>query len=180
MRKVAIARNHHRVHNSRQKRSIRMRERRQQKRLRRKRQNNQLRRRTNAIDSETLQPFFEIVALCAENEVLIAAKRLRNRKRLRRNRRNICDERLPAVRQQMPKQNHKSRIQPKRKQRIRSPHQQEPNHLARRQNASQRGKRTMCPGVRRRLILKKGGLLARHHLSHSSRIASSLIQSSPL
>jgi hypothetical protein len=99
--------------------------------------------------------------------MLVAEKRHRNRKRLRCDRGNIGDERLPAVRQHMPKQDHKSRIQPQRDQRIRSPYQQEPDHLARRQNAPQRGKRTMSSGIRRRLVVEDGGFVAGQHTFYS-------------
>jgi len=143
-------------------------QRRQQKHLRRQRQDNQLRRRTDTVHRETLQPFSEVVAFCAEDKMLVTEKRNRNRKRLRRNRRKICDKRLTAMRQQMPKQDHKSRIKPQREQRIRYSDQQESNHLARRQNPPKRGKRTMCSGIWRRLIVEKGDFVAGHTL-HSSR-----------
>ena len=95
--------------------------------------------------------------------MLVAKKRDRDRKRLRHDLCNVRDQRLPVVRQQMAEQDDKSRIKPQRDQRIRSPNQQESNHLARRQNAPKRSEWAMCPGIWWRLVVEEGGFVAGQH-----------------
>ena len=101
--------------------------------------------------------------------MLVAKKRDRDRKRLRHDLRNVRDQRLPVVRQQMAKQDDESRIKSQRDQRIRSTNQQESNHLARRQNPPKRGKWAMCAGIGRSLGFEEGGFVAGQHTFYSSR-----------
>lgn len=130
MREVAVAGDDKCVHDARQERRVRMKNGNAKKNTGRDRKYHQFSRSADAVDREAAQPFLQIVAVGAKDEVFVAEERDGDGNGLRGDRSDIGNERLASMRQQMAEQNNAAGVKSQRDDRIRHADYQEANDLA--------------------------------------------------
>ena len=156
MGEVAVARNEDGVHHTSQKRRIGMSRLGQQEEVSNNRQDDQLSWRADAINRKAAQQLFDVVAMGAEDEMLVAEERYSNGNWLRYDGRDVSNQGLATMRKEMAEQDHEARVECERDDRVRGADHQKADDLARRKYASQRSECTVSLWIGRRLDWRKG------------------------
>ena len=124
---------------------------------------------TDAVDEETAEPLFEIVALGAKDKVLIEQKGDGDADGDGDREGNVCNKRLAEAGKEMAEELDAAGVEDEREYRIEAAHQEEAGHLAGRERAAHGGERAMGLRVRWSAIGREDGALERSHSPYSSR-----------